>query len=76
MRIIASPTVQLGLDPQYPALGLVKGVLKLRIADIHQRSSWHSSLLTAGLLAPFAMCAPFARPDYYGASVPSAALSR
>jgi hypothetical protein len=32
--------------------------------------SWHSSSSTAGLLAPFAMYAPFARSDYYEASAP------
>src|SRR5512140_369437 len=55
MRIITSPSVQLGLDPQYPALRLVKGVLQLRIAGIHQRNSRHSILLPAGLLAPLAL---------------------
>ena len=82
MRIITSPSVQLGLDPQYPALRLVKGVLQLRIAGIHQRNSRHSILLTADLLAPLALrpalpasaAGRYAR-DYYGASAPPAALS-
>jgi hypothetical protein len=74
--------VQLGLDPQYPALCLVKGVLQLRIASIHQRNSRHSTLLTADLLAPLAlrpalpasMTGRYAR-DYYGASAPAVAIS-
>jgi hypothetical protein len=39
-------------------------------------ASWHSLACTAGLLAPFAMCAPLACPDYYGASAPSRAFGR
>ena len=76
MSIITSPAVQFGLDPQYPALCLIKGVLKFRPASIHQRKSRHSSLLTTGLLAPFPMHTPFACPEYYGASVPPAAINR
>jgi hypothetical protein len=34
MRIIGGPAVQFGLDLQYPALCLVKGVLQLRLAGI------------------------------------------
>ena len=83
MRIITSPSVQLGLDPQYPALRLVEGVLQLRIAGIHRRTSRHSILLTAGLLAPLALrpalpasaAGRYAR-DYYGASAPPVAISR
>ena len=82
MRIITSPLVQLGLDPQYPALRLVEGVLQLRIAGIHQRNSRHSVLLTADLLAPLALrpalpasaTGRYAR-DYYGASAPAVAIS-
>ena len=68
MRIITGPTVQLGLDLQYPALRPDTG----RAPDrrYSPATSWHSSLLTADLLAPFAMCAPLARSDYYGASAP------
>jgi hypothetical protein len=76
MSIITGPAVQFGLDLQYPALRLVKGVLQLRIAGIHQRISRHSSLLSADLLAPFPMCTPLACPEYYGASAPPAAFSR
>jgi hypothetical protein len=47
MRIIAGPTVQLGLDLQYPALGQIEGILKIRITGIHRRDSWHSSILPA-----------------------------
>jgi hypothetical protein len=47
MRIIAGPTVQLGLDLQYPALRQIEGVLKIRITGIHRRDSWHSSILPA-----------------------------
>jgi hypothetical protein len=47
MTIIAGPTVQFGLDFQYPALCQVEGVLKLRITGIHRRYSWHSSILRA-----------------------------
>src|SRR5271165_640915 len=54
MRIIAGPTVQLGLDLQYPALRQIQSVLKLRITGIHRRGSWHSSILPADSLAPFA----------------------
>src|SRR5262245_56009582 len=35
MRIITSPTVQLGLDLQYPALRLIQGVLQL--VGVHRR---------------------------------------
>ena len=56
MRIITGPSVQLGLDPPYPALRLIEGVLQLRIADIHRRTPRHSSLLTADMLVPFPMC--------------------
>src|SRR5262245_60886347 len=76
MRLLTSPTVQLGLDLQYPALCPVKGILQLRIAGIHRRGSWHSILLTADLLAPFPMCPALPGAEYYGASAPPAALSR
>jgi hypothetical protein len=76
MSIITSPAAQFGLDPQYPALRLIKGMLKLRPASIHQRKSRHSSLLTTSLLAPFPMHTPLACPEYYGASVPPAAINR
>ncbi|HEY5986579.1 MAG TPA: hypothetical protein VIV12_09410, partial [Streptosporangiaceae bacterium] len=77
-----SPLVQLGLDTQYPALSLVEGVFQLRIAGIHQRSSRHSILLAADLLAPFALrpvlpasaAGRYSR-DYYGASAPAVAIS-
>src|SRR5208282_2882747 len=82
MRIITSPSVQLGLDPQYPAPGLVEGVFQLRIAGIHRRNSRHSILLPAGLLAPLALwpalpasaAGRYSR-DYYGASAPAVAIS-
>ena len=53
------------------------------IAGIHQRSSWHSTLLTADLLAPFDLrpvlpasaTGRYSR-DYYGASAPPPAISR
>jgi hypothetical protein len=35
MRIITSPTVQLGLDLQYPSLGLREP--KLRFVGVHRR---------------------------------------
>src|SRR5258708_3856949 len=57
MRIFTSPAVQLGLDLQYPPLGLEVDEFQLRIAGIHRRSSWHSNLLChwpAGPLRPAA----------------------
>ena len=57
MRIFTSPAVQLGLDLQYPPLGLEENKVKLRITGIHRRSSWHSILLRhwpAGPLRPAA----------------------
>jgi len=44
--------------------------LRRRRVGIHQRLSQHSNLLTADLLAPFAMDTPLACSDYYGASAP------
>ena len=74
--------MQLGLDPQYPALRLVESVFQLRIAGIHQRNSRHSILLTADLLAPLALWPAFPASmtgrysrDYYGASAPPMAIS-
>jgi hypothetical protein len=39
MRILSCPTVQFGLDPQYP----VPRHGAVRLAGVHQRFSWHSS---------------------------------
>ena len=75
MRIITSPTVQLGLDLQYPALRLHTGPSS-GSSVFTGDTSWYSSLLTADLLAPFAMCALSSRSDYYEASAPPAAISR
>ena len=68
MRIITGPTVQFGLDLSYPSFGPIQG--RLQFVGIHRRLSEHSSVLPADLLAPFAMCAPLVRSDYYGASAP------
>ncbi len=75
MRVINGPAVQFGLDLQYPALRPEQGRAKL--VGIHRRQPPDipaSSL--PDLLASFAMHAPFARPDYYEASVPPTAISR
>src|SRR6266487_3593231 len=69
MRIGYGPTVQLGLDLQYPAPGLGQGPLQL--VGVHQRPPGIPVSSLLDLLTPFAMCAPLARPDYYGASAPS-----
>ncbi len=69
MRIITSPTVQLGLDLQYPDLGPRQG--RSQFVGIHQRKLLTFRYSTADLLAPFAMCVSLARSDYYGASAPS-----
>jgi hypothetical protein len=74
MRIIIGPTVQLGLDLQYSALGPIQG--QLRIVGIHRRAPGIPASSTANLLAPFAMCPPLACSDYYGASAPSRAFGR
>ena len=54
MRIITGPTVQLGLDLQYPSLRPKQRELQIR--RYSPATSWHSSILPADLLAPFAMC--------------------
>ncbi len=46
MRIIAGPTVQLGLDLQYPALRLEQGVSSSS-SVFTSAASWHSSILPA-----------------------------
>ena len=74
MRIITGPTVQLGLDLQYPSLRPKQR--ELRVRRYSPATSWHSSILPADLLAPFAMCTPLACSDYYGASAPPTAISR
>jgi hypothetical protein len=74
MRVINGPAVQFGLDLQYPALSHVYGLLQL--VGIHQRPPGIPASSLHDLLASFAMCAPFARPDYYEASAPPAAISR
>jgi len=74
MRIIIGPTVQLGLDLQYSALGPIQG--QLRIVGIHRRAPGIPASSTANLLAPFAMCPPLACSDYYRASAPSRAFGR
>ena len=68
MRIIPGPTVQLHLDPQYPAARHISGGRKL--VGVHRRPPGipASPLRTCWL--PSAMYVPLARPDYYGASAP------
>src|SRR5215475_409698 len=66
MRILTGPTVQLGLDLQYPKLGTHQR--RLQLIGIHRRTSRHSSFRSADLLALFAMYAPLARSDYCRAS--------
>jgi hypothetical protein len=73
MRFTDRPTVQLGLDLQYPAFRVEE-----RGPPAHRYSpttSWHSSIRAAGLLAPFAMRTAFPSSDYYGASAPPRAFS-
>jgi len=74
MRIITSPTVQLVLDIQYPDPGPHQS--RLQFVGIHQRDLLTFRYFTADLLAPFAMCVPLTRPDYYGASAPSHTFDR
>ena len=76
MRIITGPSVQLGLDPPYPALRLIEGVLQLRIADLHRRTPGipASSLPTCWSPSPCARALPGS--EYYGTSAPPTALSR
>lgn len=77
MRIITSPTVQLGLDIQYPSLRHVYGALQF--VGIHQRKPPNiPATSTADLLAPFALRPSLTASttgrhtrDYYGASAPS-----
>ena len=82
MRIITGPTVQLGLDLQYPLLRLVQGGLQL--VGIHRRNLL--TFLSRPLLTcwPPWPCGP-ALPasttgrqsrDYYGASAPPTAINR
>ena len=74
IRIVGRPTVQLGLDLQYPAFRLEQGVLQSR--RYSPATSRHCSILPAGLLVPFAMHEAFPRSDYYETSAPPTALSR
>src|SRR6266511_4539248 len=53
MRLTTGPTVQHGLDLQYPKLGAKQR--RLQLLGLHRRTSRHSSILAACLLAPFAM---------------------
>ena len=60
MRIITGPTVQLGLDLQYPALRPIQD--GLRLVGIHRRQPPGLPVTSAAdLLAPFAMCAALPR---------------
>jgi hypothetical protein len=60
MSIITNPTVQLGLDLQYPILGPQQG--QLRIARVHRRHpSWHSSIRPARLAGPLSPCVRLSR---------------
>jgi hypothetical protein len=60
-RVLPRPLVQLGLDLQYPSLGLPEGRVALQIAGIHQRHSRHSSLLLAACWLPWP-CRRLSRP--------------
>jgi hypothetical protein len=71
--IIGRPPVQLGLHPPYPALSLIQA--RHRLTSIHQRLQSLQYLTCANPLDPFAMQAAFPPPDYYGSSVPPAAMS-
>ena len=63
------PTVQLGLDLQYPTLGPIQGAN--HGAPVFTNGiSRHSNLLLADLLASFAMWPAFPCSDYYEASAP------
>jgi hypothetical protein len=80
IRIIAGPTVQLGLDLSYPTLGCEQP--RHRIIGIHRRPPSIPLSLPLDLLAPLAlqpafpasMTGRYAR-DYYGASAPLVAIS-
>ena len=74
MRVIEGPAVQFGLDLQYPALGQIKRLSSGSPVFTSETPGIPASSLH-DLLASFAMHAPFARPDYYEASAPSAAIS-
>jgi hypothetical protein len=74
--IATGPQVQLGLDLQYPLLSRQQARPRQRLAGIHQRISWHSSLRTTNSLASFAMQTAFPPPDYYEASAPPETISR
>ena len=59
--------VQLGLDPQYPRLGLLEASATARRCS--PATSWPSSPCCE-LAAPFAMWPAFPASDYYGGSAP------
>ena len=74
IRIVVRPTVQLGLDLQYPLLGLQPA--QQWLTRIHRRPPGIPALplRTCWLPSP---CDRLSRPsDYYGASAPTGAISR
>jgi hypothetical protein len=80
MRIIASPTAQLGLDLSYPTLGAEQP--RHRIIGIHRRPPSIPISLLLDLLAPLALRPAFPASmtgrysrDYYGASAPLVTIS-
>ena len=61
VRIIPRPSVQFGLDLQYPSLVLIQHGVALQITGIHQRHSRHSSILPAACWPP-SPCGRLSRP--------------
>jgi len=61
--------VQFGLNLQYPTLSPLR--LRKRSADVHQRTLWHDSALSAYSPPPFPMWSAFPTSGYYGGSAPS-----
>ena len=74
MAIIVCPTMQLGLDPQYPNLG--QHQRRVQLVGIHPRTSWHSQNLKLLTCWPPSPCVRLSRTptagrharDYYEAS--------
>ncbi len=66
--VVVCPSVQLGLDPQYPPLEPLPGSATARRCS--PTTSWHPSPSTADTLPPFALWPAFPASDYYEGSAP------